>query len=81
MPPGPLFIYVRDVLILHTHWIRGLVSQFSLDLGLSLATMPGHDHTLQVMFHLDSLSNSAMLLCWICPVTDGESDIFSTLNR
>ena len=44
-------------------------------------TMPGHDHTLQAMFHPDSLSNSTMVLNWICPVTDGELDIFGALNR
>ena len=38
-------------------------------------TMPGHDHTLWAMFHPDSLSNSTMVLNWICPVTDGESDM------
>ena len=44
-------------------------------------TMPGHDHTLRAMFHPDSLSNSTLVLNWICPVTDGNSDIFGTLNR
>ena len=81
MSPGPLFIYERNVFALCICWIRELVSRIPFDLGLSLTTMPGHDHTLRVMFHPDSLSNSAMVLNWICPVTDGESDIFSTLNR
>ena len=44
-------------------------------------TMLGHDHTLLAMFHPDSLSNSTMVLNWNCPVADGESDIFGTLNR
>ena len=44
-------------------------------------TMPGHDHTLQAMFHLDSLSNPTMVLNWICPVAHGDSDIFGVLNR
>ena len=43
--------------------------------------MPGHDHTLRAMFHPDSLSNATMVLNWICPVADGDSDIFGTLNQ
>ena len=57
------------------------MSGLPFHLGLSLVTMPGHDHTLWAMFHPDSLSNSTMVLNWICPVADGESDIFGTLNR
>ena len=44
-------------------------------------TMPGHDHTLRAMFHPDSLSNPTMVLNLICPVADGGSDIFGTLNQ
>ena len=47
----------------------------------NLTRMPGHDHSLQIMFQPDSLSNSAMVLTWICPVGDGEADIFNTLNE
>ena len=66
---------------LHTRCIKGLVSWLPFDLGLSFATMLGHDHTLRAMFHPDSLSNSTMVLNWICLVTDGELNIFSALNR
>ena len=81
MPPDPLFINAHGVLI-STHSLdKGLVSWLPFHLGLSLVTMPGHDHTLQAMFHSDSLSNTTMVLNWICPVADGGSDIFGALNR
>ena len=71
MPPDLLFINARRVLN-PTHLLdRGLVSRLPFHLGLSFVTMPGHDHTLRAMFHLDFLSNSTMVLNWICPVTDG----------
>ena len=81
MPPDPLFINACGVLN-PTHSLdKGISVRLPFHLGLSFTTMPGHDHTLRAMFHLDSLSNSTMVLNWICPVADGESDIFGTLNR
>ena len=50
-------------------------------LRLFIPKMPGHDHSLRIMFQPDSLSNSAMVLNWMCPVGDGEPDIFNTLNE
>ena len=44
------------------------MSWLPFHLGLSFATMPGHDHTLRAMFRLDSLSNLTMVLNWVCPV-------------
>ena len=43
--------------------------------------MPGHDHSVRVLFEPESLNSETMLLTWICPMKQGETSPIEVLRR